>query len=175
MPAKGTPAIDLLRKAGVAFEIHSYELPDHHGHDSYERPRYGRDAAAALGVDPARMFKTLIATVDGRLVAAVVPVDRDLDLKRLATALGARRASLADPAEAERATGYVVGGISPLGGRRRMPTLIDRSAMDHPTVYVSAGRRGVQLSIAPDDLVRVSGATLVAIARDGGADPNVRA
>ncbi len=118
MPAHGTPAIDALRRAGVAFEVVEYEPPESHGRDRDARPSYGLDAAAALGVDPARMFKTLIATADVRLVAGLVPVDGELDLKRLAAAVGARKAVLAEPAAAERATGYVVGGISPLGGRR---------------------------------------------------------
>jgi Cys-tRNA(Pro)/Cys-tRNA(Cys) deacylase len=165
MAAHGTPAIDALRDADVGFEVLSYEAPEHHGRDRDERPNYGQEAAEALGVDPARMFKTLIAVADSRLVAALVPVDRELDLKRLATAVGARRAVLAEPLVAERATGYVVGGISPLGGRRALPTLIDASAADLATIYVSAGRRGLQLSVAPMDLIRLTKATVVAIAR----------
>jgi len=165
MSAQGTPAIDALRRADVRFEVHSYDAPEPHGRDRDERPSYGVEAAEALGIDPARMFKSLIATADGRLVAALVPVDRELDLKRLAAAAGARRAALADPASAERATGYVVGGISPLGGRRALPTFIDVTAAAHRTVYVSAGRRGLQLELAPDDLVRLTGATVVAIGR----------
>ena len=133
--------------------------------DRDERPSYGLEAAAVLGVDPATMFKTLIATVDDRLVAALVPVDRELDLKRLASAAGAHRATLAEPAAAERATGYVVGGISPLGGRRRLSTFVDASALDHPTVLVSAGKRGLQLALAPTDLVRLAEATVGPIAR----------
>ena len=111
------------------------------------------------------MFKTLIATVDERLVAALVPVDRELDLKRLAAAAGARRAALADPADAERATGYVVGGISPLGGRRPLPTFIDATALEHHTVLVSAGRRGLQLAVAPADLVRLTDAIVAVLRR----------
>lgn len=165
MPAHGTPAIDALRRAGVAFEVVEYESPEPHGRDRGSRPSYGLEAAAALGVDPGRMFKTLIASADARLVAGLVPVDRDLDLKRLAAAVGAHRAVLAEPAAAERATGYVVGGISPLGGRKRLPTVIDRSVEGHETVYVSAGRRGLQLVLRPADLVHLTTATVAAIAR----------
>lgn len=165
MPAKGTPAIDACRRAGIPFEVLTYEPPEHHGRDRDERPSYGLEAAAALGVDPATMFKTLIAMADDRLVAALVPVDRELDLKRLASAAGAHRAALAEPAAAERATGYVVGGISPLGGRRRLPTFVDATVLDHPTVLVSAGRRGLQLALAPNDLVGLAEATAVVLAR----------
>ena len=165
MSSQGTPAIDALRRADVRFEVFAYDAPESHGRDRDERPSYGIEAAEALGIDPARMFKSLIATADGRLVIALVPVDRELDLKRLAVAAGARKAALADPAAAERATGYVVGGISPLGGRRALPTFIDVSADAHRTVYISAGRRGLQLGLAPDDLVHLTAATLVAIAR----------
>ena len=139
--------------------------PEHHGRDRDERPSYGLEAAAALGVDPAGMFKTLIANADDRLVAALVPVDRELDLKRLAESAGARKAALAEPAVAERATGYVVGGISPLGGRRRLPTFIDASALEQA--------RGLRLGRAArspagpraGDLVRLTEATVVVIAR----------
>jgi Cys-tRNA(Pro)/Cys-tRNA(Cys) deacylase len=165
MSARGTPAIDVLRRADVSFEVLTYEAPVHHGRDRDERPSYGREAAAALGVDPARMFKTLVALADTRLVTALVPVDRELDLKRLAAAAGARKASIAEPAAAERATGYVVGGISPFGGRRRLPTYVDATALDHPTVLVSAGRRGQQLRLAPDELVRLTAATVALISR----------
>jgi Cys-tRNA(Pro)/Cys-tRNA(Cys) deacylase len=165
MPAKGTPAIDVARRAGVDFEVLTYDPPEHHGRERDERPSYGLEAAAALGVDPAGMFKTLIASADERLVAALVPVDRELDLKGLAAVAGKRRAVLAEPAAAERATGYVVGGISPLGGRRALPTFIDRSALDHETVLVSAGRRGLQLRLAPADLVRLTRATVAVLSR----------
>jgi Cys-tRNA(Pro)/Cys-tRNA(Cys) deacylase len=165
MPAKGTPAIDVARRAGVPFELLTYTSPEHHGRDRDERPSYGLEAAAALGVDPAGMFKTLIADADDRLVAALVSVDRELDLKRLAESAGARKAVLAEPAVAERATGYVIGGISPLGGRRRLPTFIDASALEQAVVYVSAGRRGLQLALAPSDLVRLTEATVVVLAR----------
>ena len=130
MPAGGTPALDLIARAGVPHAVHEYEPPDRHGRDRDRRPNYGTDAAAALGVDPRLVHKTLAASVDGRLVLAVVPVDRELDLKRLADAVGGRRAVMADPAEAERATGYVVGGISPLGSRRALPVVLDAAALD---------------------------------------------
>jgi Cys-tRNA(Pro)/Cys-tRNA(Cys) deacylase len=164
--AGATPAIDIVRRAGVVHTIHEYELPERHGRDREGRPSYGLEAAAALGVEPGRMFKTLVANVDDRLVLAVVPVDRELDLKRLATALGGRRAAIADPAAAERATGMVIGGISPIGSRRPLPVLADVSLLDHATVFVSAGRRGLQLEIAPADLVRLSKAQTTRVARD---------
>ena len=119
----------------------------------------------ALGLDPAQVFKTLLADVDGGLVVAVVPVDRSLDLKALAAAAGGKRAVMADPAAAERATGYVVGGISPLGQRRRLPTVVDASALEWATVLVSAGRRGLDVELAPADLVRLTNAVTAAVAR----------
>ena len=135
-----------------------------HAFDAGDRSREGRDrsgsfgeeAAAALGVDVARVFKTLVADVDGRLWVAVVPVPAQLDLKRLAAAAGGKRAVLADPAAAERATGYVVGGISPLGQRKALPTVVDASALDFATVMVSAGRRGLQVELPPAELVRLT-------------------
>jgi Cys-tRNA(Pro)/Cys-tRNA(Cys) deacylase len=135
------------------------------GRERAARPHYGIDAAAALGVDPRRIFKTIVADVDGRLVAAVVPVSAELDLKRLAATIGGRRATLADPAAAERATGYVVGGISPLGGRRSLPTVVDVSALDHATILVSAGRRGLQVELGPAALVELTNGRTAAIAR----------
>jgi Cys-tRNA(Pro)/Cys-tRNA(Cys) deacylase len=164
--SRGTPALDIVRAAGVTHAVHEYaaaEPAPPRGRD--RRPHYGADAAAALELDPARVFKTLVATVDGQLVAAVVPVAGELDLKALAAAVGGRRAALADPAEAERATGYVVGGISPLGGRRRLETVVDSSAGGHATIFVSAGRRGLQLELAPADLARLAGAREAPIAR----------
>jgi Cys-tRNA(Pro)/Cys-tRNA(Cys) deacylase len=167
MPARGTPAIDTLRQAGVAHTVHEYlaGLSDPRGHD---RNAWGEEAAAALGVARDRVFKTLVVELDGRLVAAVVPVDQELDLKRLAETLGGRRAVLAAPAAAERASGSVVGGISPLAMRQSLPTVVDASASEHPTVFVSAGRRGLQLELAASDLVRLTGATVALLAR--GAD-----
>ena len=163
-----TPAIDLVRRAGVAHRVHEYELPERHGRERGERPAYGLEAAGVLGIVPDRMFKTLVATADDRLVMAVVPVDRELDLKRLATAVGARKAAMADPAAAERATGMVVGGISPLGSRRPIRLVVDATALTHETVFVSAGRRGLQLELAPADLVRLGKAQTAPLARDQG-------
>ncbi|MFM2106288.1 MAG: Cys-tRNA(Pro) deacylase [Chloroflexota bacterium] len=162
MSARGTRATDVLRAAGVEFAVHEY---DRDATDPKERGSYGETTAAALGLDPARVYKTLVASVDGRLAVGVVPVAGELDLKRLAEALGGRRAAMADPAEAERATGYVVGGISPLGQRRRLPTVVDETATGFPTIYVSGGRRALQVELAPADLVRLAGATLAPIAR----------
>ena len=147
----GTPATVALTRAGIAFTLHEY------AHDP-RAESYGLEAAAALGLDPARVFKTLMANADQRLAVAVVPVAGQLDLKAFARALGASRASMADKAAAERATGYVVGGISPIGQKRAHPTVLDSSALDQPTIYVSAGRRGLDLEIAPEDLVRITGA-----------------
>jgi Cys-tRNA(Pro)/Cys-tRNA(Cys) deacylase len=154
----GTPAILALVRAGVSFTTHAYE------HDA-AAPSYGLEAAEALGLDPATVFKTLLAEVDGSLVVGIVPVTGQLDLKALATAAGAKKAVMADPALAERATGYVVGGISPIGQKRRLATVLDLSARDHHVVYVSGGRRGLDLGLAPDDLVRVTGASVAAISR----------
>ena len=154
----GTPATVALARAGVEFTLHPYE------HDP-RAASYGLEAAAALGVLPERVFKTLLAEVDGRLVVAIVPVDGQLDLKALARAVGGSKGVMADPSAAERATGYVVGGISPLGQKRRSPTVVDESALGHPTVFVSAGRRGLDLEIAPADLVRVLEATTGQIGR----------
>jgi Cys-tRNA(Pro)/Cys-tRNA(Cys) deacylase len=164
-----TPALELIARAGVVHSVHAYEPPERHGRARDRRPAYGSDAADALGVDPARIHKTLAASVDGRLVLAVVPVDRELDLKRLADALGGRRAVIADPAEAERATGFVIGGISPLGSRRPIPVVVDAAALELDTIFVSAGRRGLQVELAASDLVRLANAKVGAIARDGPA------
>ena len=166
MTGRGTRALEAVRAAGVAHVVHEYEAPGPASpRERARRPRYGLDAAAALGVDPARVYKTLVASVDGRLTAAVVPVALELDLKALATVLGGRRAALAEPGEAERATGYVVGGISPLGQRRALPIVVDASAEALATIHVSGGRRGLQLELAPGDLVRLTGALVASIAR----------
>jgi Cys-tRNA(Pro)/Cys-tRNA(Cys) deacylase len=165
MAAAGTRALDLLRRAGVAHTAHAYEAPEPVGRDRDRRPAYGADAAASLDVEPARIHKTLIATVDGSLAVAVVAVADELDLKRLAEALGGRRADLADPIAAERATGYVTGGISPLGQRRNLPTVIDSRALGFATIFVSAGRRGLQVELDPADLVRLTGAQVSPIGR----------
>jgi Cys-tRNA(Pro)/Cys-tRNA(Cys) deacylase len=145
----GTPATALLTAAKVAFALHPYDV-------SPDAPNYGALVAEALGVAPEAVFKTLVAEVDGALTVAVVPVTGDLDLKALTGAVGGKRAALADRAAAERSSGYVRGGISPLGQRRTLPTVIDASALDLERMYVSAGRRGVQASLAPADLVRLT-------------------
>ena len=154
-----TPATLAADRAGIPFTVHSY------AHDPAGGTGYGQEAAEALGADPERVFKTLVTTVDGTLTVAVVPVSGALDLKALAAAVGGKRAELADPTVAERTTGYVRGGISPLGQRRKLPTVVDVSAVTHPTVYVSAGRRGMEIELAPADLVRLTEATTAAIAR----------
>jgi Cys-tRNA(Pro)/Cys-tRNA(Cys) deacylase len=153
----GTPATALLSSAQIPFALHQYQ------HDPRAQA-FGDEAAAALGIDPARIFKTLVATVDGHLVCGVVPVAGRLDLKALAAAAGGKRAAMADPAAAARATGYVVGGISPLGHRSRLPVVVDASATGFETLYVSAGRRGLQVELAPADLVRACSATVAPIA-----------
>ncbi|MFC5751151.1 Cys-tRNA(Pro) deacylase [Actinomadura rugatobispora] len=156
--AQGTQATVAATKAGIDFTLHPYDTaPD--------AESYGEAAADALGVPHERLFKTLLAEVDGRLTVAVVPVSGSLDLKALAAAAGGKKARMAEARDAERATGYVVGGISPLGQRRRLPTVLDASASAFPTVYVSAGRRGLQIELTPADLVRLTGAALAAIAR----------
>jgi Cys-tRNA(Pro)/Cys-tRNA(Cys) deacylase len=153
---EGTPATVLLTKQRVAFTAHRYEVDEH-------ATSYGEAAAGALGVPPGRVFKTLVASVDGRLTVGVVPVSGSLDLKALAAAVGGKRGSMADPTEAQRATGYVTGGISPFAQRSRLPVVVDVSARNWPTVYVSGGRRGLQVEVAPDDLVRLTSATEAAI------------
>jgi Cys-tRNA(Pro)/Cys-tRNA(Cys) deacylase len=154
-----TPAVEQARAAGIAFELAEYE------HDP-RAEAYGMEAAEALGVPPESVFKTLVAQLDDqRLVVAIVPVTGQLDLKALARSLGTRRAQMANPADAQRATGYLVGGISPLGQRRRLPTALDQSALEQPTIYVSAGRRGLDMSLAPGDLQTLTNATVARIAR----------
>ncbi|HZA04581.1 MAG TPA: Cys-tRNA(Pro) deacylase [Propionibacteriaceae bacterium] len=151
--AGGTPATVALDEAGVAYTLHPYS------HDP-RSSRFGEEAAAALDVDRERIFKTLMADAAGELVVAVVPVAGQLDLKALAAAAGVKRAALADPAVAARTTGYVVGGISPLGQRARLRTFLDASAEQFETIFVSAGKRGLQVELAPADLVRLTGAEL---------------
>jgi Cys-tRNA(Pro)/Cys-tRNA(Cys) deacylase len=153
-----TPAVNAAKQAGVPFELLSYEH-----HESAES--YGLEAAQALGLRPDSVYKTLVASADGKLAVALVPVDRSLDLKALAAALGARRAELAPADAAERATGYVVGGISPLGQRRRLPTVVDEAALSLSAIHVSAGRRGLEIALAPADLVRLCAARTAPIAR----------
>ena len=137
----GTRATEQLSRLGVAHTVHRYDHDPRH-------PSYGQEAADALGVPPERVFKTLIADVDGRLTVAVVPVAGTLDLKALAAAAGGKRSALADPAAAERATGYVTGGITSLGLRKPLPVVIDASALGHETVFCSAGQRGVEIELA---------------------------
>jgi Cys-tRNA(Pro)/Cys-tRNA(Cys) deacylase len=156
--AGGTPATVALTRAGIAFTLHEYT------HDP-RAESYGLEAAEALGLDPGRVFKTLMASVDGTLAVAVVPVSGQLDLKAMARALGAGRAAMAELGAAERATGYVAGGISPVGQRRSHPTVVDSTALGQPTVFVSAGRRGLDLEIAPADLVRITEAVTDRIGR----------
>jgi Cys-tRNA(Pro)/Cys-tRNA(Cys) deacylase len=158
----GTPATTAAARAKIAYTLHSYETG---APADGERKPYGEAAADALGVPYERLFKTLLAEVDGELTVAVVPVAAALDLKALAAATGAKRAKLAEPRTAERVTGYVVGGISPLGQRRRLPTIVDTTASRFATVFVSAGRRGLQIELAPADLIRLTAATLAAIAK----------
>ncbi len=162
--SSGTPATLALDRAKIAYRTHPYAHDDSvsgHGHGSY-----GAEAAQALGVDPARMFKTLLTELPGgELVTAVVPVAGQLDLKALAAAVGAKKAAMADPAVAERTTGMVVGGISPIGQRQRHRSVVDASAADFETIFCSAGKRGLQLELAPADLLRVTGGEYAPIVR----------
>jgi len=163
----GTPATVALERAGVPFTVHAYT------HDPSTGLSYGAEAAralgAALGLDPAevepRVFKTLVAEVDGALTVAVVPVSATLDLKALASAAGGKRATMADPAAAERTTGYVRGGISPLGQRKALPTVLDASASAFETVFVSAGKRGLEVELAPAALLKLTSGSTAPIAR----------
>ena len=153
----GTPALRALDAARVAYTVREY------AHD----PRavsFGLEAAAALGLPPGRVFKTLLASDGRQLVVGIVPVDRTLDLKALAVALGLKKLAMADPAAAERSTGMVVGGISPIGQKRALPTVLDASAVEYDTVLVSGGRRGLDVELAPADLVRLTAATVHPIA-----------
>lgn len=156
--AGGTPATVALERAGVPFEPRSYS------HDP-GATSYGMEAAQALDVDPARVLKTLLVQIDGGLGVGVVPVACQLDLKAIAAALGSKRAVLADPRVAERATGYVVGGISPIGQKKPLPTVVEETALAFETVLVSGGRRGFDIELTPADLVRNTGARTAAIAR----------
>ncbi|NYG08512.1 Cys-tRNA(Pro)/Cys-tRNA(Cys) deacylase [Phycicoccus badiiscoriae] len=156
--ASGTPATTALTRLGLAFELHSYD------HDP-AAASYGLEAAAALSVPPGQVFKTLLVVGDSGLAVGVVPVDRQLDLKAVASALGLKKVAMAQPGDAERSTGYVVGGISPIGQKRALPTVVDSSALELERVYVSGGRRGLDISLAPTDLVAVTRATVASIAR----------
>jgi Cys-tRNA(Pro)/Cys-tRNA(Cys) deacylase len=157
-----TPAVTALERAGVTYTLHHYD------HDPTSAS-YGLEAADALGMDPARVFKTLVATSGDQLIVGVVPVVTTLDLKSLARAAGVKRAKMADAADAERATGYVLGGISPLGQKRRLPTVVDDSAAAWPTVFCSGGRRGFEIELLPADLVRLTGAMVAPIGSGGGS------
>lgn len=154
-----TPAVLAARRSGIDCEVLEYE-------HAQGATAFGLEAAEALGLEADRVFKTLVATLaSGELVVAIIPVAARLDLKALAVAAGSKKAQMADPRAAERATGYVVGGISPLGQRRRLSTFLDESALTHRRIYVSGGRRGLELGLEPDDLRTLTGARVAAIAR----------
>lgn len=155
-----TPATVALVAAGIEHTCHPYR------HDP-RASSYGLEAAEVLGLDPQQVYKTLLSRLgDGELVVAVVPVSGQLDLKALARAVGATRATMADPADAQRVTGYQIGGISPIGQKRRLRTVIDTSALDHATVFVSGGRRGLDVELRPEDLIALTSAMTAAIGRD---------
>jgi Cys-tRNA(Pro)/Cys-tRNA(Cys) deacylase len=146
-----TPALVALQQSGTAFAVHEYT------HDPDETA-FGLEAAEALRLEPERVFKTLVAEVDGHLVVACVPVSSQLSLKALAAAVGSKRAVMADPKLAEKTTGYVLGGISPIGQRKALPTIVDDSALHHSTIYVSGGRRGLDIELRPEDLIALTNA-----------------
>lgn len=156
MAGRGTPATALLDKQRVAHTLHAYSHDPRH-------ESYGLEAAEALGLVPERVFKTLVAEVDGKLAVGVVPVTSQLDLKGLAAALKGKKAKMAEVAAAERATGYVAGGISPLGQKKRLPIVLDESAEQHETIFCSAGRRGLEVEITPAELVRLTNAVVARI------------
>ncbi|WP_298886129.1 Cys-tRNA(Pro) deacylase [uncultured Serinicoccus sp.] len=156
----GTPATVALDRAGVRYAVRAYE------HDP-SAESFGLEAAQALGVEPERVFKTLLVAVDGGLAVGIVPVVAQLDLKAMAGALATKKVTMADPRVAERVTGYVVGGISPLGQKRALPTVLDASATGYASVLVSGGRRGLDLELAPADLQRLTHASVARIARPG--------
>lgn len=154
--AKGTPATSALEKAGIAFRLHEYEYDPN-------AERIGMQAAEALGVTPARLLKTLMAKAEDKVVCVVLPSDKEMSLKKLAAAAGAKSAAMLAPADAERVTGYRVGGISPFGQKKRTPVFIENAALDHPTIIVNGGRRGLQIELPPADLVRLLGATAASL------------
>lgn len=158
----GTPALQAVVRAGIPHTLHEH-AGDLQATDIHGRGEIGPESARQLGVSPDRVFKTLIADCSGRLVVGVVPVSHHLDLKALARAIGAKKAQMADPAVAERSSGYVVGGISPLGQRTPLLTVVDDSALAQQTVFVSAGKRSLKLEIAPDDLIRLLDARVATI------------
>ena len=157
--ALGTPATVALTAASIPFTPHAYQ------HDA-ANTNFGLEAASALGLDPEQVFKTLLADVDGALVVAIVPVTGKLDLKALAAAVAGKKAEMADPKLAERKTGYVVGGISPIGQKTRHATVLDETAELFDTIYVSGGKRGFDIELAPADLLAITGGQIAAIARD---------
>ncbi|MGX1161433.1 Cys-tRNA(Pro)/Cys-tRNA(Cys) deacylase [Arthrobacter sp. SLBN-100] len=154
--SQGTPATAVLAAAGVPFVLHPYD------HDP-SAASYGAEAAQVLGIEPSRVFKTLMVDVEGKLAVGIVPVSGTLDLKAVAAALGAKKAAMADPADAQRRTGYVLGGISPLGQRLPSPTVLDQSAMALETLLVSGGKRGLDIELAPADLIRLTDAVTAPI------------
>jgi Cys-tRNA(Pro)/Cys-tRNA(Cys) deacylase len=157
MAGRGTPATALLVKQRVPHTLHSYDHDPRHA-------SYGTEASEILGLPPARVFKTLVTEVDGVLTVGVVPVVAQLDLKALAAAVGGKKAKMVEITAAERATGYVAGGISPLGQRKRLPVVLDESARAFETVFCSGGRRGLEIELAPDDLIRLAAAVVAPIA-----------
>ncbi len=159
MPRGASRATEQLARLGIEHVLHRYPHDPRH-------PSYGQEASEALGVSADRVFKTLVADVDGQLTVAVVPVAGSLDLKALAAAVGGKKAVLADPARAEKASGYVTGGIAPVGLRRRLPVIVDETALRHRTVLCSAGQRGLEIELAPADLVAAAGARIAPIGRD---------
>lgn len=163
-PAAATPALRALAEAGTEHVVRAYE---HDAAAAAAAGGFGAEAAAALGVDAQRVLKTLVVDVDGALAVAVLPVGERLDLKAAAAALGGRRAALADPQRAQRATGYVVGGISPLGQRRALPTVVDAGVVAHASVLVSGGHRGLDVELAPGDLVALTSAVVAPVVRLG--------
>lgn len=153
-----TPAINMARKAKITHRIHEYQ------HDPSSES-YGTEAADKLGLPPEQVFKTLVVSLDGKALAVgIVPVSGKLNLKQIAKAAGAKKAAMANPADVERATGYVMGGVSPLGQKKRLATFIDASAQMLATLHVSAGRRGLEIELSPDDLVRLTSARFAPIA-----------
>ena len=157
MSGRATPATTVAQRAGIVHTLHEY-------HHDPMADSFGLEAAEALGVPASHVFKTLVVAVDDRLAVAIVPADRHLNLKAIAAAMNGKRAAMADPSAAQLATGYVLGGISPLGQRSRLPMAIDAAAEAQETIFVSAGRRGLQIELKPADLVRLTGATVAPIA-----------
>jgi len=160
-PIAMTPAINLLRQQKITHQVHEYS------HDP-GAASYGLEAAEKLGLDPQQVFKTLVVQIDGKsLAVAIIPVAAKLGMKQIAKATGGKKAEMADPAAVERSTGYVLGGVSPLGQKRRLPTWIDSSAASLPSIHISAGRRGLEIEIAPDDLAMLTNAGFTALAHWG--------